>query len=306
MNIFITLLVKIFPLYILIALGYLAGKKLNAKKETVASVLIYIITPVVVFNSIVSMKINPELLLLPLIFFICCLSISLFFYQIGKFLFNDSTKNILALAAGTANTGYFGIPVAIELFGEKSIGIMILSILGFTLFENSVGFFITARGTHTAYDSFKKLLKLPTIYAFALGLIVNYCGFSPNEAFTGWAKNFLGTYTISGMMLIGMGLSDIKKFEFDFKFLLTSFTAKFIVWPLVILLIVFIDTNFCGLFTKLIHKVMFLLAIVPLAVNMVAYATELKAHPEKASLAVFLSTLVALVYIPFLTTLFFK
>ena len=60
------------------------------------------------------------------------------FYLIGKMLFKDNTKNLLALAAGTANTGYFGVPVAIELFGEGIIGILVVAIFGFTVFENSL------------------------------------------------------------------------------------------------------------------------------------------------------------------------
>ena len=306
MHIFLSLLLKIIPLYILIGLGYFAGNKLNAKKETVASILIYIIVPVVIFNSIITTKLSTEILFLPLIFFICCSSMCILFYLIGGKLFNDNTKNILAFAAGTANTGYFGVPVAIELFGEQSIGILIISFFGFTLFENSLGFFITAKGNHTIKEAFVRLLKLPTLYAFILGLVANLVGITLSEHFLGFSKNFLGAYTILGMMLIGLGLSDIRNYKVDIKFLVTTIIAKFIVWPLLILFIIFIDNNYLNLFNASTHKIMLLLSIVPLAANTVAFATELKTQPEKASFAVFLSTLIALVYIPLLTTMFFK
>ncbi len=40
------------------------------------------------------------------------------------------------------------------------------------------------------------------------------------------------------------------------------------------------------------------MSIVPLAANTVAIATELKTYPEKASVAVLMSTLFALFFIP--------
>jgi len=48
-----------------------------------------------------------------------------------------------------------------------------------------------------------------------------------------------------------------------------------------------------------------LFSIFPIAANKVAFATELKVHPEKAALTVFLSTLFALFYIPLVVSLLF-
>jgi predicted permease len=50
--------------------------------------------------------------------------------------------------------------------------------------------------------------------------------------------------------------------------------------------------------------VLLVLSIVPIASNTVAFATKLRAHPEKAAFTVMLSTLVALVYIPVFVYLF--
>jgi len=47
-------------------------------------------------------------------------------------------------------------------------GIWIISGFGFTLYESTIGFFVAARGRHTIRESIIRLLKLPTVYAFAL------------------------------------------------------------------------------------------------------------------------------------------
>lgn len=304
MAVFLALILKIIPLYVLIALGFVAGKHLKASKETVASLLIYIIAPAVIFNSVFTTPIAANILALPVLFFVLCCVMCFITYSISKHIWTDATKNILSFTAGTGNTGYFGLPVAIALFGTDIAGLVVISTLGFVLYENSLGFFITARGHHTVKESINRLLKLPTIYAFAIALILNLFGIKFGQAYTDFASLFRGAYTILGMMLIGLGLAGITNFKFDFKFVTASFLMKFVVWPILIFSIVALDKASFGFFTEQIHEVMVLMSIVPLAANTVAYATELNAHPEKASFAVLLSTLFALFYIPLISILF--
>src|SRR5437762_2581315 len=159
MEIFFTLLFKLIPLYIIILLGFVAGKYLDVKKEPIATLLIYIIAPIIIFNGVVTTKISISSLSLPILFFFLCCFMCLSFYWIAHFFWKDSTKNILAFTAGTGNTGYFGIPVALALFNNDVLGLVVLSVLGFVLYENSVGFFITAKGHHTLNEALIKVVK---------------------------------------------------------------------------------------------------------------------------------------------------
>lgn len=293
-------------MYLIIFLGFIAGKYLKANKETIASILIYIIAPVIVFHGVVTTKISLNILSLPIVFFSVCSFVCLVYYQLAKRIWSDETKNILAFAAGSGNTGYFGLPVAVAIFGEGVIGLVALIILAFILYENTLGFFITARGHHTFRESLIKIAKLPPVYAFILGLIINTKGIPLGPAYFNTVTYFRGAYTILGMMLIGLGLAYVKKFEFDIRFVITIFTAKFIFWPLIIFFLIYLDSQLFNLYDPSIHKVMMLISVVPIAANTVAYATILRAHPEKASVAVLLTTLFALFYIPFITVLFIR
>jgi malate permease and related proteins len=306
MEIFLTLLLKLVPLYVLIAIGLIAAKYLKAQKETVSSLLIYIIAPIVIFYGVVQTEITLALLSLPILFFVlCCLTCGLF-YLVGKIFWpKDNTKNILAFTAGTGNTGYFGLPVALMLFGDQALGVVVLSILGFILYENSLGFFITARGHHTVKESVVKVLKLPTIYAFILGLALNLGNVELGEITLTTIGHFKGAYTVLGMMIIGMGLATVKLNSFDPKFIGLTFFAKFLIWPILIWGIISLDANSLHFYDQSIHKIMILMAIVPLAANTVALATELKVQPEKAAVTVLLSTVFALFYIPLVVTLLF-
>lgn len=305
MSVFFLLLFKILPLYFLILLGFIAGKNLNAKKESIAPILIYIITPVIVFNSILKTDMQAQYLFLPITFFCCCTIMCLVFYKLGAKLFPGNNKNVIALSAGTGNTGYFGIPVCIELLGDEYVGFMVLGIIGFTVFENTIGFFTIAKGHHSADEAIKRVLKLPTIYAFLLGLLFNFMNLKLGRVYDTFAGNFIGAYAILGMMMIGLGLADLKSLKMDYKFLSVVFVAKFIIWPLISFTLIYLDRTFFHLFNEDIYKMAVLISIVPLAANLVAFATEFKTQPNKASAAVFISTIFALFYIPLVTGILF-
>lgn len=304
MQIFLTLIAKLIPLYFLISLGYLSGKFLHAKKETLAGLLIYIITPIIIFHGVLTTQLSLSNLSIPLLLFLISCAICLFFFKISKFIWKDSTQNILAYTAGTGNTGYFGLPIALILFPKESVGLYILGVLGLVLFENSLGFYITAKGNFTPKESLLKVLKLPSLYAFFLGVLLNGLNINISLQITDFVNNFRGAYTILGMMLIGVGLADITEYKFDFKFVLSAFLAKFLVWPVLILLIIFIDTTIFHFYNLQIYNILVLLSIVPLAANTVAVAALLKTHPEKAALAVLFSTIFALFFIPFMVIIF--
>jgi len=143
MAIFWMLFFKLVPLYLMIGLGYVAAKILGTQKETVARILIYIVTPAVVFYGTAAANLDRAALALPVLFFAVACAMSLLFLGIGKRVYGAGPeKNILAFAAGAANVGYFGLPVALALFDGPVFGLAVLSILGIVLYENTLGFFI--------------------------------------------------------------------------------------------------------------------------------------------------------------------
>jgi len=68
--------------------------------------------------------------------------------------------------------------------------------------------------------------------------------------------------------------------------------------------VILLDKTFFQLLYDDLYKVMFVFAIVPLAGNTVTLAVLLDAKPEKAALAVLLSNLLSLVYIPMMLSFY--
>ena len=205
----------------------------------------------------------------------------------------------MAFTCGTGNIGYFGIPLAMILLTPDAANIFIFATLASLLYENTTGFYVTAKGTFTARQSIIKVIKLPLLYAFILGLTLNFFGFRTPELIITYFEGFKWAYGILGMMMLGMGMKGFNlKEDLDIKYLKVAYFYKFIFWPAAILSIIFIDKNFIGFLNEEIYKVLFLFSVVPLAGNTVTLAVLLKARPEKASFTVLLSTLISVIYIP--------
>lgn len=298
MTVLFLLIAKLIPLYIVVLFGFLAGRFSEVKKETVANLLIYIITPVVVFGGVFSAPITAYALFLPILFFVLAASICVLYYFISGLFFKTSERNILAYAAGVGNVGYFGLPIGLALFGPQQMGVMVLIVLGFILYEHSLGFFIAAKGQFSSRQALKKLLKLPALHAFFFALFCNIVAFPLSPFIDDLLVSFRGAYTVLGMMLVGLGLSQIKSASIDYMFSGLAFVAKFLIWPIVIMGIIFIDSRWLNFYDASIYQIMFLMSIVPLASNTVAFATKFNLFPEKSAFTVLLSTLFALIYIP--------
>lgn len=305
MNIFFILLGKIIPLYLNIFVGYTLSHYLHVKRDIVAFLLVYILGPIVIFFATISIEINLQMAFLPLFIFLFGTTIAFYILIRYKKYWNDSSLNTLAFTCGTGNTGYFGIPMAMILLDPKLANIYIFVTLASLLYENTTGFYVTAKSTFTAKQSFFKVLRLPLVYAFILGILANLNGFRiPNEVVP-YFENLKWAYGILGMMMLGMGLKgfDLEK-DFDKKYIKVAYLYKFIVWPMAMLILINIDRYFLHLFDEGIYHVLFLVSIVPLAGNTVTLAILLKAKPEKASFTVLLSTLISIFYIPIVLSLY--
>lgn len=303
-SLFTTLLQRLVPLYFIVAAGFFAGRKLKVDRDSIAKLTIYLVSPIVVFTNVSQIDLKPEFLAVPFAFAVVCSTIAVGFLRLaragGKSLgLEGPTGNLLAFTSGDANTGYFGLPVAMMLFGQEIAGVYLLFCLGFLLYENSVGFYILARGNATTREAFLRLAKLPAFYAFVFAILASLLRMKITGVYSDFSGFFRGAYTVLGMMLVGLGVAELRSFRFDWKFVSMTFLAKFFVWPVLVGAFVLLDRCQFHLYEERAHQMMLLIACTPLAANTVGFATLLKIEPEKAGVAVLLSTFFALVFIPF-------
>ncbi|MEZ5918844.1 MAG: AEC family transporter [Alphaproteobacteria bacterium] len=298
MDVFLTLLSSIAPLYGLIALGWVAGRFYGVERESLAGLAIYVIVPFVSFYYVATLEFKPAYAALPLIAFILYTSVTLLFLKIGHRVYPDKRANLLAMCAGASNTGYFGLPLVILLLPPVWTGVYIFMLLGGLFYEATILYYIANRSHFSPKESMLRVLRFPTLYAVFLGLIVNFAGLSLPSALDPYWAYFKGAYIVIGMMLVGGSLSKAPKLVIVPRFIALVFAGQFILWPLLAFMIVLFDRSVTQAFEPEIHKMLMLMAIVPPAANVTAYAAKLNLNPEKAATTVLLGTIFALVYIP--------
>ncbi len=305
MTVFLTLLVKIIPLYFSIILGVFSTAILKCNKETIAKILLFLLSPLITFNATINVKFDLSVIFLPIYFFTFSTILAFTVLYFTKKIYNDNTANLLAFSTATGNTGNLGIPLAIIFLEPNLVNVFIFTVLASTLYQNSVGYYITAKGNFSTKQSIKRVLKLPVLHAFILGLIINQNNIQMPAMFYDYSAYLKGAYVILGMMLIGMGLEKFRSDNsIDIKFISLALFVKFIIWPLSTIIFIFLDKNFFHILTEEFYLVMFIFSIVPLAGNTVTVATILDVKPQKMSVTVFITTLVSLFYIPFMLYLF--
>lgn len=299
----LALFYKLIPLYVTVALGWVAGRYLQASGRHIAGIMLYIVTPSVVFAGVMNAPLSPEVILLPLVTFTLCTLIGVVTLLVGRRWLDDGSATILPLAAGSGNTGYFGIPVALLLFGEAGVGLYIVCMLGATLFENSVGFYLAARGRYGMAECLVRVARLPSLYAFVLAVVLNLAGVSIPAVFVPLFDNLRGAYSIFGMMIVGMGILSVRGLAGNIRFTGLAFAGKFLVWPLAALMFWWVDSHVFQVYSVAVYRALFLVSIVPMAANTVVIATLLDTAPRQAAGTTLLSTLFALFFIPLMVAL---
>jgi predicted permease len=163
-----------------------------------------------------------------------------------------------------------------------------------------VGFYVSARGRSSPKEALMKVLTLPTAYAFTLGLVLRAFDVQTGAAAADVLAAVRATYTVLGMMMLGLALGDLRSYRLDARFVGFALGVKFLAWPLFVAALIAVDASVLHLFDRLARQGLAVAALLPMAANTVAIATLHDAEPEKASLAVLTSTLIAVALFPVL------
>jgi malate permease and related proteins len=303
MSVFITLLQQMIPLYGIIIVGYIAGKYLAVKKDSIARILLYVLTPAVIFNGILTSNITLSLLSIPILSCLLCTIVALITLFAASLIWKDGTKNMLSVGIANGNFGFLGLPLTILLLGQKYAALTALFMLGAAVFIATVGMFIAARTHYNLRESMLKVVRMPLIYAFLLGLLLNMLKVPINNSIMQALNNMNGAYSTLGLMLVGIAMSELGEIKIEPVLMIFTIIMTYILWPLITFGVILLDKSIFMFYNADIYRTLLLMSIVPVGATIVAISTELKVQPEKASFVVILTTVISLIYIPAFTAL---
>lgn len=293
-----SLAVKLIPLYLLVAIGFALGRFLGVKSQEIGKLSLYVLSPAVVFKGFYAAKLEGAMLVLPFaVMALACLAAWVALPLAARF-WHDGRERLSAFTVATGNTGFFGIPACLSLIGPESLPYVVLVSFGFTAYENSVGFFIMSRGDATWKGALARVLKYPGLHACWIGLALN----AYQVALPGYIPQTVdllaGGFSAVGMMIVGLGLAGLTRFRLDLGFIAYAFGWKFVIWPALAVGFIVLDRAWLHAFSEIGHQVLLIESLTPMAAVTVVHATLRNIHPDRAAVAVALSTLAALVWLP--------
>lgn len=278
-------------LVFMVAIGWIAGRVFRIDAKGLSDLLLSIVSPFVVCHAIVESSADSSFFRYTGAAFAFSCGLALCAYVIGRCLWNSGKANLFSFAAGDSNTGYFALPIAFSLFDTEQIAIAMFIILGVNLYEFSFGYFILAQGTMSARQGLKQVARLPALYAALAAIILKKCDLTLDESLSSCLKNFRGTYSVLGMMVVGMTLSELKKIHFDWLFNGLSLLWNHVVQPALGYVLFGL---WLGVQDATMAVVLLMLAA-PMASNSVIIACTLDVYPEVVAPAVMMSIVLALV-----------
>lgn len=282
------ILEKILPLYILIFVGFLFGKRKKYDLSYVSDIVLYFFSPILVFVSFYKLEINFPVFNLILAnisyIFLSLFLLSYFFKKIYK-----EKYKAIALSLTFSNVAYLGLPLVYFLYGEKGFNIAIINFIVISILHFSLGlYFLTGR--------VKDVFKLPFIFAVVLAMLFKKLKIVISASFMNLLE-LTGKSSLPLMLTtLGTRLSQVKFEDIKYAFILSIFKVFFS-----FILLLFISKIFS--LPGIIKNIFILQNILPSAILNYVFCEKYNQSPSLVSSIVFFSTLLSFFYIPIILIL---
>ncbi len=283
-------------MFLLIAIGYVLGKKNIITKEGRKSITDLIIHVILPCNIIVSffIEMNLHILTSCFVIFLLSIGIQLFSTFVGKYFYphaNERMLPVLRYATICSNGGFMGNPLVEGIYGSQ--GLLYASIYlipqRIVMWSAGLSCFTKAKGK----EVIKKVITHPCIIAVAIGLFFMITQISLPVSFEKTLRTLSGCTTSLSMIIIGVILSEINAKTIFSKMNAYYCFIRLILFPAIVLsigMILHLD--------PLVTAVSVVLSGMPAGTTTAILAAKYDGDAHFAVKCVFLSTLLSLITIP--------
>lgn len=281
----------ILPIFILIAVGYIAQKKLQMDSRTFSRINIYILVPAVLFQKIYTAEVSLQFFWTMVVYI---LGMDLLMFLISELIsrvcrYPRGIKKAFCNSLLFFNSGNYGLPLADLAFKGNPLAttsqVFIMLIQNIT--TNTFGVFQASTGNSSPRKALKNILAMPSLYVLFLVLVVKLLKFQVPEQIMVPMQYITQGFIGLALITLGVQLADIKvKIRFGDVFL-SSFirlaAAPFLGYLFVMAL---------GI-KGILAQSMIIGVSTPSAVNTAIIAKEFDNEPEYASQIVMVSTILS-------------
>lgn len=289
----------VLPVALVAIAGGVVGRWRKVALPPISSLVFYLFSPCLVFNSMATTQVSAgtSLRILAVMF------ATFVVMYVAATLWSSFVRHerpmraAFALAATTPNVGNMGLPVAFLAFGNDGFDIAVLNfVIGATL-VNTFGIAIASMAGGSPRAALVAPFRYPSLYAAALGLVVNATGFDLPVTIEAPVESLAGAAVPVMLVVLGLQLQNAVGVDR----LLDTFTVnagRLLIAPVVAWFV----ASSLGL-DGTPRATLTVLSAMPTAVIATLLATEFNAVPAFVTRVVVTSTLLSMLTLTALITI---
>jgi predicted permease len=287
LDVFLTV---ILPVFLVAGAGAMLQRWRRLTVGTLSPVTVYVLSPALVFQLILnaempadtSVKLAVSGLLTTVVVVLTASIISVTMKQ------DRSMRSGFLLATSFPNVGNMGLPISLLAFGDAGLAAGVILFVTQAAIAWPLGIFIAARSQAHGLGPLVEALKLPAIYAVALGIVIRALGWSLPTSID-LPVEMLAAAAIPAMLLVlGFQMAHGIEMERWRALLAALFVRLALAAPIAygVTLLLGID--------GVSQRTAIIMAAMPAAVFPTLLATTYNAEPRFVSSSVIVSTIVSL------------
>jgi len=265
------------------------GKILELDARSIGRVVFYVFSPVLIFDLMVRNELNWDEAG-AVIFFtvIIVIFMGVIAFLVGR-LFKAEQTTLISLVITTmfANTGNYGLPLVAFAFGQKALPYAGIYFVTTTLLFYSLGVLLASLGHMKFNDALLGLLKVPTLYAVILAMIIKTADIDLPLALNRAVELAAGGTIPLMLILLGLQMTRVE-FSRNWRALQVSVGLRLFVAPLAALIL----TLVLGI-EGIARQGAMTQASMPTMVNATVLASEYHLDSNLVAGIVFVSTLLS-------------
>lgn len=280
---------NILPIFIIASFGYALQRWQVVDKHTLSKTTLYILSPCLVFSSLVNSRLPGEELFGLAAFTVVTMTVMAILGVLVGWALRLPRRSLVTLLVATifGNTGNYGLTLVQLRYGEAGLARAIVYYTTSTILLYSVGILLASMGTLHWRQALGRMFRLPPVYA-ALGAILVYMFNLPVPEPLMKATEVAGQGSIPVMLLVlGMQMGGLRG-NIAWRLTAPAVVLSLLVAPVVAVLV----AGLLGL-TGLGRATSIVEAAMPTAVITIILATEFDLQPSAVTSIVILTTLLS-------------
>jgi len=285
----------IAPIVVLLGIGFALDRAFHLDITTLTRVGFYVFTPAIAFATIVESSLAAADIA-TVAGFAAAHMLIMALLAAGLFSLRPfvEKRTVLGFGAVFFNAGNYGFPLMLLAFGEWAVGVIAIVLLVQTILMYTLGLFALIGDEEGLRGSIIRLLKMPVLYAVALGFVLRAFDLELIPALAMPLERLAQAFVPMALITTGAQLS-----QSDFRGDVPEVSAIVLVRLIASPLIAAALAVALGVPARM-APVLIVGAGLPVAVNVFVISREFNRKPEFASRMVFWTTVLSAVTIPLL------